>query len=82
MLKQIVRTDVDQSSCEEDVEDDEEVEDRLSQPVEPFVSHSKWRVIAGEHDSMTSDPAWLLTRPHYFAGFKQGGAGVLMTAFP
>jgi len=37
VLKQIVWTDVDQSNCEEDVEDDEEVEDRLSQPVEPFV---------------------------------------------
>lgn len=37
VLKQIVWTDVDQSSCKEDVEDDEEVEDRLSQPVEPFI---------------------------------------------
>jgi hypothetical protein len=28
---------VDESNSEEDVEDEEEVEDRLSQPVEPFV---------------------------------------------
>ena len=39
VLKQIVRSDVDQSSCEEDVEDDEEVEDCLPQPVEPFIPH-------------------------------------------
>ena len=37
VLKQIIRTDVDQSNREEDVEDDEEVEDRLPQPVEPFI---------------------------------------------
>ena len=37
MLKQIVRTDVDQSNCEENVEDDEKVEDRLPEPVEPFI---------------------------------------------
>ena len=39
VLKQIIRTDVDQSNREEDVEDDEEVEDRLPQPVEPFIAH-------------------------------------------